>query len=804
MKNTVQEGGKMKPKYFLFLFLLFTLVSISNAYYVVLPDDYSSSDWKIELNDGTMTPELIEFTLASIDWAGYAPNITGIYENRIYFASESDMARFCSIQSYTSNNLAFSGEFLTYIDGKLVPLTVVYTDGAYNPNAVVTGGYLNSNCSHAQMGYLFAQSSNGDYSQTWVFNNDVQIYYCGYSASNPQFLSFVHTSNNCLTHQYRGGGYSSRWSRLRTSLVVFDYIEYEYVPVAVTETITELYTPPTLYELTLNSNVDDFEVYNNLQLLGTYDSGDTLHLLEGEYDLSFKKDGYYDSDTITINVPDNDSVECVLQKIPTDFEVPVESSNYFIVFDEEQNYTDMHYLLENTSWDCYEPVFISTSPTRLDFESAKDLARFMIKPNNETNPLYFGQYKVFYDKKLCDIERLDFEIDHSDTTEIYKTISTDSACDMYVYADFGNISNRTVKIKESNTTDDSNAYLLATAIGNETINPKTYFESTSVDSIYFSTNASTVSEIKGSGTVLIFEDVDIYETGHTPWVFTSTSTVYPKYDVIFILNTPSVSVFDNILAIYENDELVNHDLPQLYLGTLNNGDKIKLVGGVHELSFYKDGYVSYTTTITLQSALTVNVDLVDIVSTTPASTVAIVDDPVNQNFVVTITEPEWEDVYKITFTTLYNTSVMEKPYYFANLDSNTQIVYDYDKIFTDLGIAEVVDNETEIPEGNYVINVEIEKNDNSVSNKNFLIVISPPPERTFTTLAVLALMIGVISYVIIAPFSKNAPFSFILAGLTVGVFQEVFQIGTLGKITAGLFFALSVLSFIFTEFQKRG
>lgn len=784
----------MKPKYFLFLILiLFGVISNVNSATTIASTDQTSSSYVIL--DESIGSESILYMLGTYSWEASSPIVVGVTNNRIYFMTSTDLIRFCNCISAYYKTQAFNGEFTAYKNGNKFDYTLV--GGSIDRYSTGELSY-SANIQTAKDVYIL-YNGYGRTGTDWAYYNltvnDNLVVYTSSSSKNTVVVS----SDSILDVTLRITARGSVWSR-----------GYLYVTIVIPDSITDntftiLKEPPELFPLTINSNVDGFDIYENDKLLGTFDSGQHIDLVAGSHTLLFEKYGYLDTQKV-VTIPDTESIDVEIRKAGLDDAPVLEDDlvNYFIEFKKEQDYDNLSLQLENLEWEEYEPVITSVTSTRLEFETAKDLARFICPPTYGSEPFLNRQYTVFYEKKIADVTLLDYRVNYTSPQEIYKIISFSDESNGYVYGSFVNLENRTIKIAETNTTEDENSLFLETAVNNDSLNVSYFGNFNNYDSLYFKTNSSVISKIDGRGTVVIFKDVDVYETGHEPFIFDSESVIYPKYNIIFVTNVNSILGFDQTLSLLEGGSLENYELPAIYLGLINNGDKITLPAGLHEFNLYKDGYIPYTLTINLQSDTTIDIEMIETISAEPASTVSISEDVNLETFTVTITEPAIDDSYYITFKTLYNGTVKEKKYTFLDLDSNTQIIYNYSKLFVDLGIAETVENETVVPEGNYVINVEIKKNEDIVSNKNFLIIISPPPERTFTTLLIISLMLGVISYVIIAPFSKNAPFSFILAGLTVGVFQEVFQIGTLGKITAGLFFALSVLTFIFSEFKKRG
>ncbi|MBA2864890.1 hypothetical protein HNP94_001929 [Methanococcus maripaludis] len=294
----------MIKRYFIFLLLLMSVLGSVNATTPTVPETCTPTDFYVVLDDSSMTSELITTQLQAIDFNIVAPSVSGVENNRIYFSSKSDLARFCAILSYTNPSLPFSGAFSVYTEDGFTPVSVLKIYGTYAPEAWVYSD-LTINSSKSQLAYIYSQTSNGQYSGDSISNNGVQFFYYsgGSTAVNgAQYDEIVLLSNNVLTYGCKGGGYDPRVGRVMSSLVVFDYIEYEYSG-SLTLTLTELYTPPEQGNISIYSAAGT-EVYESSYLLGTTDNGGLLdiQLPMGEHTLKFIKDGYWDVfKTITVS-----------------------------------------------------------------------------------------------------------------------------------------------------------------------------------------------------------------------------------------------------------------------------------------------------------------------------------------------------------------------------------------------------------------------------------------------------------------------------------------------------------------------
>ncbi|AVB76082.1 hypothetical protein [Methanococcus maripaludis] len=285
----------MKKSFFLFLLLLIGCIGSVSAVTCTIPETGSTSGYYVLFADDTLTWDLINSTMSAYDFGVYAPSITGIDGPKMYFASKNDLARFCSVVSYTNKVIPFNGDFDVYIDGILTPMTVLLIDGqAYTPYASDMYQDFDIDTSKTQYGYMYSyvhsDYSGGNYLK--ISLNGVQLFYAGGESTTYYYDSAVFPADSTMRIAWTNlHGYQ----KTTTSIVLFDYVDYStYSAVNRTDfTISEIYTPPARYVATFDSNVDGIEVFDSGNSLGTFDNLGTAYLTDGTHYLTFLKDGYY-------------------------------------------------------------------------------------------------------------------------------------------------------------------------------------------------------------------------------------------------------------------------------------------------------------------------------------------------------------------------------------------------------------------------------------------------------------------------------------------------------------------------------
>jgi hypothetical protein len=182
----------------------------------------------------------------------------------------------------------------------MLPLTSILVNYAGDKDVatLVTSGYLNINTTGAQTAYIFDEASTGTYSQVRVITNGLETFsITSYSSYGIDWDQVVLSTTNTVEYQFRGT------SGLKSNIVIFDYATYDYEYVNYQPTISYLYEPPELGNISIYSDPST-EIYEGVGLLGTTDNGGLLDLQLplGEHTLKFIKDGYWDVfKTITVS-----------------------------------------------------------------------------------------------------------------------------------------------------------------------------------------------------------------------------------------------------------------------------------------------------------------------------------------------------------------------------------------------------------------------------------------------------------------------------------------------------------------------
>jgi len=292
-----------------FLLLLLSVLGSVSAETPTIPETCTTTNFYVVLTDTSMTTELTTAQLGAMDFGLSAPSISGVENNWIYFSSKSDLARFCSIISYSSPTMPFSGAFSVYVDGHFSPMTVIKL------NAATTGSYTSNiitNASNSQMIYVYSQTSNSLYAGETLGNNGVQFFYVSGGSTAAQLTQFDElvalTNNNNISYYVHGGG-SDRYARIMSTIVYFDYVDYSTTGTMSLNAV-ELYSPPEQGNVSIYSDADT-QIYEGTYLLGTTDNGGLLdvQLPMGKHTLKFVKDGYWDVlKTVTVSAENNSEI----------------------------------------------------------------------------------------------------------------------------------------------------------------------------------------------------------------------------------------------------------------------------------------------------------------------------------------------------------------------------------------------------------------------------------------------------------------------------------------------------------------
>jgi len=279
----------------------------ANATVITVPDTCTPTDYYVDLLDDTYTTELTTTDVTNDDYSVTAPTVSGINGSRVYLASKTDLARFCSIVSYSSPNQPVDIGTV-YIDGVVAPVFAMSFSG--------TNGYewsytnLTLNMTSAQTVYSFGSCDNYYYSGASILCNGESIFY--YYGSSPTSGSewdvLACPENSVFSYGVKGGlsGGVNRYGRLKASIVVFDYVDYE-ISGSTIMTTNELLIPPTLADIDIYTEPLT-SVYQDGVLLDETDNSGYLSLTLplGTTVLKFVKEGYWDAyETITVTEENN-------------------------------------------------------------------------------------------------------------------------------------------------------------------------------------------------------------------------------------------------------------------------------------------------------------------------------------------------------------------------------------------------------------------------------------------------------------------------------------------------------------------
>ncbi|MBA2861629.1 hypothetical protein [Methanococcus maripaludis] len=294
-------------KHFLLFLLVLLCVSTVNAGTTTISSSDQTSDYYVVLNN-PYTDELLLSALNTTSWSHYIPVVIGYGDNKVYFSSEKDLARFCTVLAYNNKVLPFSGEYVAYIGDQPATVTTYYST-----STTTRTGYVEN----AQYAYIYAVAyTGGDYygSESCIYFNSESLAHAeGKNAASGQFTSRAVSGTYdhrvaCLG--YQGYGFYS--------VTIFDYVDYDDT------LVTTLIEPPEKYEITLVSNVNDFDVYEGTVKIGTYNSADVIKMVPGNYELTFVKEGYW-NETKTVEVTE-EGATVSLEMFPED-ELYLISSN---------------------------------------------------------------------------------------------------------------------------------------------------------------------------------------------------------------------------------------------------------------------------------------------------------------------------------------------------------------------------------------------------------------------------------------------------------------------------------------------
>ncbi|MBP2202162.1 hypothetical protein J3E07_001603 [Methanococcus voltae] len=290
------------------LFLLILLISTSavSAGKVVIPDNCTTSDYKVEWNNPDTTTGYTKNVLNMYDYAGYTPIITGVDNNIIYFASEKDLARFCSFISRNAQYISLQGNFISYINNKkCIPSVKVLAIDSIQPDSIIMNANTSKFTQSLYVLTLVGNSHSDAYAKSVV---DTSILYsCAAVGSYSDFDEVL------VYNSFQAEAHASDTDRNSVGgvcivvLTIFDRITYSHSELSGSLTdeeykvIQEPMTPPPV-QLTINTDAG-VSVYEGDSLLGTTDNGgySQIGLPIGEHNIILKKEGYWDY-TTNINI----------------------------------------------------------------------------------------------------------------------------------------------------------------------------------------------------------------------------------------------------------------------------------------------------------------------------------------------------------------------------------------------------------------------------------------------------------------------------------------------------------------------
>ncbi|BAP62593.1 hypothetical protein [Methanococcus maripaludis] len=260
----------MIKRYFLFLLLLVFSFNVVNAN-IVVPSVVTPTDYYVLIADN-YNDTTIQDAITAVTYSQYTPVVTGIENNKIYFNSEKDLARF--LMPYDYNNYAITpscvmipnGQVLyTYVQGasaRTLPIESNTTKIYLLSKSWYGGGYTLS-----EDGTGLNTLSSGSYQNTYGYfdvntvSGVLSLYqWCG--AWDRGTLSYIYVQNP-----------------VTSSLVGFEDKGYSQIM-----GILNIYALP------------DTQIYEGSELLGTTDNGGyiELQLPAGPHNLKFIKEGYWD------------------------------------------------------------------------------------------------------------------------------------------------------------------------------------------------------------------------------------------------------------------------------------------------------------------------------------------------------------------------------------------------------------------------------------------------------------------------------------------------------------------------------
>jgi len=268
-----------------------------NAEYLTVPETCTPSSYCVVLDDSAMTTEATITIIENIDFVAYLPVVTGVDGNTIYFASEKDLGRFCNYISADYLQIPFNGEFSPYINGQYSPYGLLKGVWSYDLGGDYVEDHIYINTTVPETFYMMLFPNHGQFSGDDIYLNGNMIHTShDVACTTPVFKTPTSAITNDLRLVLDGSSYVSR---MTYTVVIFGNFVYDS-----TSSYSSIYTmiaPPELYYITFESVVNDFNVYDGDNLLGTFDDGDIIQFATGTHEITVEKDGFTYTESVVMD-----------------------------------------------------------------------------------------------------------------------------------------------------------------------------------------------------------------------------------------------------------------------------------------------------------------------------------------------------------------------------------------------------------------------------------------------------------------------------------------------------------------------
>ncbi|GAA0128701.1 hypothetical protein MMMIC1C10_11250 [Methanococcus maripaludis] len=296
----------MKKFSFLFLLLLVGCIGSVNATatdYTYLEENATTIHHIIYSTSTVVLQDMFD----NAEWSGYAPQIVDIVplnggdDTLVYYKAPIDVYRVLAFVSQDDELQIGVIEAIT-INNKPCTITAFYGEGANN-DGTPTGG---------EVEYDFNINSNETKIVSVSYNSGVKYWDCSWNKIVQDDVTVKNIENSLTggvfylnegtyTFKAHGDAYSGQYGTIFTTLLIFDK-NIDMSVISAGNSAFEMYECVFSSTINLESNVDAVSVYADDSLIGVYDSGDSISIASGEYDLSFVKDGYYNiTQTVTLS-----------------------------------------------------------------------------------------------------------------------------------------------------------------------------------------------------------------------------------------------------------------------------------------------------------------------------------------------------------------------------------------------------------------------------------------------------------------------------------------------------------------------